>query len=187
MTLTIYDMGSLLRQMRESGGYRYYADTFDEYIKLLGIARRTAYNYLAADRAWRERLSKLYHVQKDLFSNIHHSYIYLLNSLILAKNEEGQYALSDDDVLRWLEKAKTLPYDDFKEEVRDYHHGREFKIKPKPIHIKFTGQVSKVWANPHGLIVKISKFQDHSYGMDAQGITKAFKDKPISGYMKVEE
>ena len=75
ITLSIYDMGSFLKKMKEGRGFRFYAETWDEYVKMLGLARKTAYNYLLSDQAWMERVSKLAKDRPDLLRGMQHSYM----------------------------------------------------------------------------------------------------------------
>lgn len=143
-------------------------DTIDEWIaSFKSLKRRQAYNRRRAYLLWAQYLHEL---PLDAFFEVNPS------KLLIIADEIANRANNKEGLTELLHEAA----DRTRKQLADTYHKKEGRIY-------FTARVTKVWQNDTGLIVTLSQVKDLTYKMDAQGFANAYKDKRVSGFLKVEE
>ena len=122
ITMAVFDLGALIRKMRDTKGYlELEHTTFESWKGEIGMGWRSLYNYLKLDECWRLRLSHIAELEKGILLNTPYSKILCIAHIILDKNKDGTWKNTDDEVVEWVHKCHVLSRSDLHEELKENH------------------------------------------------------------------
>jgi len=122
ITMAVFDLGALIRKMRDSKGYLELDFTsFEQWKGDIGLKRQSMYNYLKLDECWRLRLCHIVELEKGVLLSMPYSKILCIAHIILDTKEDGTWKHTDDEVVEWVHKSHVLSRSDLHIELEENH------------------------------------------------------------------
>lgn len=119
ITYTVVEMGEALQRMKESGGYKHYFDTWEQYKASLDIQRATIHCYMRIADLYRQRIVYLTDRNDvNMFLNTPWTKISEITPMLLEKNSGGEWVRNDTVLVHWLHEAHTQLRDELRENVK---------------------------------------------------------------------
>ena len=152
ITMAVFDLGALIRKMRDTKGYLELDFTsFEQWKGDIGIKRQSMYNYLKLDECWRLRLYRITELDKNILLGMPYSKILHIAHIILNKNKDGTWKHTDDTVVEWIHKAHVLSRSDLDIELKENHP------IPRPLVLHFPAKWYTFIEMPQGKILTFSQ------------------------------
>lgn len=181
ITMAVFDLGALIRKMRDTKGYlELDFTTFEQWKGDIGLKRQSMYNYLKLDECWRLRLYRITELDKNILLGMPYSKILCIAHIILDKNDDGTWKHTDDSVVEWVHKCHVLSRSDLHIELEENHPF------PRPLVLHWRGKFHKIVELNQGQILTISQFTVQ-YGVRMQDYWKIFGNRKVKGTLQLDE